>query len=241
MRLQLDPGDDEAEQAIRVALERRSTREIQRALDDLLNTLVADFDPQADPYIAQAMHNRFMNDQKLRDSLSRMTQDAADLGVSVAVDTLEGVGFGFDYTLANVQARDWALRHTDDILRQLAGTTQQGVGQAVSRWIDNGEPLSNLVDDLGVYFDKRRAERIAVTEVTRAFAEGNRQAYQESGVVEEWEWSTANDEIVCPICGALNGKRRRMGEPFDRNIVEPPAHPNCRCDVRPVVTEPARV
>jgi hypothetical protein len=39
-------------------------------------------------------------------------------------------------------------------------------------------------------------------------------------------WLASQDELVCPICGPLHGKRRGQGwtEP-------PPAHPNCRCAV----------
>jgi len=243
MVLQLDPNEPEAEQVVRMALERRSTRNINEALQELLNTLY----PQgwgefADPNIeAQRIHELFMRDQRLRDAVSRAVQDAADLGVSVAVDTLGNVGFGFDYTLANTSARDWALRYTDEILSNLANTSSRGVGQAVGRWIQNGEPLEMLIQDLSPLFGRQRAERIAATEVTRAFAEGNRQAYQDSGVVQEWEWRTAEDEkIVCPICGGLNGKRRRLNEPFDLNISGPPAHPNCRCWAVPVIAEVQR-
>ena len=37
-----------------------------------------------------------------------------------------------DYTLVNTAAREWAERYTDDILAQMANTTQRGVGQAIS-------------------------------------------------------------------------------------------------------------
>ena len=122
----------------------------------------------------------------MRDAVSRAVQDAADLGVSVAIDTLGNVGFGMDYTLVNTAAREWAERYTDDILAQMANTTQRGVGQAIGRWVNNGEPLESLIDDLTPMFGRQRAESIAATEVTRAFAEGNRITYQESGVVLRW-------------------------------------------------------
>lgn len=256
MVLQFDPNEPEAEQVVRMALERRSTRNINEALQELLNTLY----PQgwgefADPNIeAQRIHELFMRDQRLRDAVSRAVQDAADLGVSVAVDTLGNVGFGFDYTLANTSARDWALRYTDEILSNLANTTSRGVGQAVGRWIQNGEPLEMLIRDLSPYFGRQRAERIAATEVTRAFAEGNRTAYQESGVVVSWEWRTARDERVCPICGPLNEKQLGLDTSNDwrgylpdeilqlakKPINGPPAHPNCRCWAVPVIAEVQR-
>lgn len=62
------------------------------------------------------------------DELSRAIQDSADLGVSVAVQQFDNVGYGFDYTLANADAQRWAARYTDDLLRQLATTTSERVG-----------------------------------------------------------------------------------------------------------------
>jgi len=150
---------------------------------------------------------------------------------------LETIGFGFDWTLANVDARAWALSYTDDLLLDMANVTQRGVGQAIGRWIDNGEPLPSLIADLQPFFGPKRAKRIAVTEVTRAYAEGSTQAYIASGVVEMREWATANDEYVCPVCGenGLSGQQRKLGEPFSGGIKNPPAHVNCRCWILPAV------
>jgi hypothetical protein len=68
---------------------------------------------------------------------------------------------------------------------------------------------------------------IAVTEVTRASVEGERAQVRElaaQGVVLVATWQTANDELVCPVCGPRNG--RREGDGWDS---PPPAHPRCRC------------
>jgi hypothetical protein len=73
----------------------------------------------------------------------------------------------------------------------------------ITRWIDNGETLPQLIERLVPLFGEKRAELIAVTEVTRAFAEGNMVAWRESGVIQKRRWNTANDELVCPICGPL--------------------------------------
>jgi rubredoxin len=69
---------------------------------------------------------------------------------------------------------------------------------------------------------------IAVTETTRVFAEGNKLAWDSTGVVSGSKWQTANDDLVCPICGPLNEQVTDD---------EPPAHVNCRCWKRPVVDE----
>lgn len=233
--LQLDPGDDEAEQVVRMALEQRSERSIRRALNSLLDTLFpegwGDFvDPQLE---ADRIHRRFLADQQLRDAVSRALQDGVDLGVSVAVDQLGRVGIGLDYTLPHVAAREWALRYTDELLVQMGATTRAGVGQAIARWVDNGEPLQALISDLQPFFGPRRAELIASTEVTRAYGEGALVTYREAGFGEseptqkvpvhprcrcwitvrinddgsaDYIFNTSRDERVCPLCGPLHGR-----------------------------------
>lgn len=54
---------------------------------------------------------------------------------------------------------------------------------------------------------------------------------QNSPIVTQYEWLTARDERVCPVCWGLDGTRYESGEAWF-NL--PPAHQNCRCDVVPV-------
>lgn len=251
LRLQLAPGDDEKEQRVRMAVERRFEKEMRRALDDMLVTLFPDnygeefVNPQLE---ANRIHEAFLRDQKMRDVVSRALQDSADLGVSVAIDQLEGVGFAFDWTLASVEARRWALAHTDILLQQLGTTTGNVVGQAVGRWVDNGEPLQSLINDLHPTFGEKRSALVASTEVTRAYAQGAKDAYRASGVVARLVWQTANDERRCIFCGDLQGRTVGIDENFDtalsgdlRNRIKPfaapPAHPGCRCWLLPELSE----
>ena len=240
MRLQLDPDDDEAERSARMSVERRMELEMRRALDDMLNTLFPEgYGDFVNPQIeANRIHDAFLRDQALRDTISRAIQDSSDLGVSVAVKQFENIGYGFDYTLANVAARDWALRHTDTLLRQLGTTSGSIVGQAVGRWVDNGEPLPSLIRDLEPAFGKKRAKLIAATEVTRAYAQGTVETYKASGVVKKLVWLTANDERRCIFCGGLHEKVVGIETSFDEALPAalrektkpfalPPAHPGC--------------
>jgi SPP1 gp7 family putative phage head morphogenesis protein len=75
---------------------------------------------------------------------------------------------------------------------------------------------------------KTRALVIARTEIVRAHAEGQLDAFVLLGVKEVGilaEWATAGDERVCPECGALEGIVMTIEEA--RNAI--PRHPNCRC------------
>lgn len=82
-----------------------------------------------------------------------------------------------------------------------------------------------------------RAQMIAETETAKAYTQGYRGyvAQQvQNGALRPgvMVWDTAQDEAVCPVCGALNGQEsdakftfRLNGKTYDG----PPAHPRCRC------------
>jgi SPP1 gp7 family putative phage head morphogenesis protein len=88
--------------------------------------------------------------------------------------------------------------------------------------------LPQLVRSLENVFGPARAERIAVTETTRIFSESVQAQAMTDPFVEYLMWQTGNDELVCDICGPLDGQVVRKGERFDGDLM-PPAHPNCRC------------
>lgn len=89
---------------------------------------------------------------------------------------------------------------------------------------------------------RQRAQMIAETELAFAYNKGADDAIHQAmdeGYLPRMQrvWSTAADELVCDICGALEGTVVDFGETFDfkgRTLYEghketPPAHPRCRC------------
>jgi len=215
-----------------MALERRSAKNLKEAFRETYETLYPGASTFEDVMQQAAEVERLAKeDAKIKDAVARMLLEGVDLGVSVSVQQLGPIGF--DWTLTNIAARDWAAEHTGTLIRGINETTLRGVRQATARWIENGEPLQKLIDDIEPFFGKGRSERIAVTEITNAFATANKIAYQESGVCQGWEWRVSEDERVCSICGPLAGKRRKFGEPFVAGIMQPAAHVRCRCWVVP--------
>lgn len=240
--LQLDPDDDEAEQRIREELERRGARELAQALHGQLDELLPA--NAGDDAVRQAPDRVAQTGGRVRDVLRRMLQQSADLGVSSAVAGLEGIGIGFDWTLANQDAAEWVRQYTFDLVQGIQQTTQARMQQAVTEWVNNGDPLPALIRELEPLFGRERAKLVAITEVTRAYQKGSELAWRRSGVVEEMEWVTVRDEAVCPRCGPLHGKRTRLERPDFDGLAGPPAHPRCRCFTRPLVKEvqePARL
>lgn len=234
VELRLDPNDDEAEQKIRMELERKTARELRA----ILNRINGDFreyypeEMEADMMRAMQIYRRAYdnNRQKLHGALSRALTAGVDLGVQVAIDQFENIGFGFDWTMTNTRARDWAAQHAGELIQQIDTSTREMVQQSVSRWIDAQEPIQRLIDDLKqVPFSERRAQLIAQTEVTDAYTQGTVMSYMDSGLVAgppkyrpprdshpgcrcwlsliqdskggwSYVWRTSGDERVCPIC-----------------------------------------
>lgn len=194
------------------------------------------------------------NETILRDALVEMLLDAGvDLGARIGLAQIEWVmgtgkaAIGINWDLVNQEVLDWLLGTASapgyaDILTQAVGETSAlQIRQHVSEWVSNGLPLRVLVDSLRrSAFSEQRAQLIAVTEVTRAYAEGNRAAWRASGIIARMGWRTSADELVCPICRPLNGRVTDVSADGWRNTddvaVFPPAHPRCRCWVTPVVS-----
>ena len=94
--------------------------------------------------------------------------------------------------------------------------------------------IKNLLTPI---FGETRAKNIAITESTRAFAEGNAIAAEElrnNGFIVNEIWNTVNDNLVCAICDPLNGTVRGVGW----NMLPPTgSHIGCRCFITNEVVE----
>lgn len=140
---------------------------------------------------------------------------------------LEETPLGVEWSLINRRATDWARQYTFDLVRGLNDTTRGTLQRAVSNYFEDALTIGQLEDMLLPSFGPIRAEMISVTEITRASAQGEVALVaelRESGIEMVEVWQTNADELVCPICGPLNGKKK--GDGWD---IEPPAHPRCRC------------
>src|SRR3990172_5230044 len=151
----------------------------------------------------------------------------------------QSTGIDIEYTLTNVEAATWARKYAKDFLKEIDGTTQDALQQAIIAFVETpGFTIGDVMDMLP--YDEQRALRIAVTEVTRTYAQGQLMAgdqlkkeFPEVRVVKRWY--TNNDDLVCEICAPLDGMELGIGEGFtteadkSAGLDSPPAHPNCRC------------
>lgn len=206
----------------------------------------------------QAVERYRQNEKLLRDALVAMLLDGAHLGGETAmaqINALMGVGkaaplvAGADWDLINEAVLHWVLGTTgggfgqygtdggyvDSITLALTQTNERQIRAQIAEWVQNNLTLQQLTESLTrTVFSEQRAEMIAVTEITRAYVEGNRLAFQQSGVVDRAEIQTAHDERVCPVCGPRHGRQVDLAQ-GDPEIGFPPFHPRCRCWIIPVV------
>jgi hypothetical protein len=97
------------------------------------------------------------------------------------------------------------------------------------------DQLANALEE-NYAFSESRANTIARTEIARADMEGSMQAYRDSGVVAAKKWLLA--EEPCEICQAnAEDGIIDLDELFSSGDDAAPAHPNCECDVSPVVED----
>lgn len=143
-----------------------------------------------------------------------------------AEQTLAASPIGVDWALVNEQAVTFARDYSFELVRGLNETSQKLLQQAVGNFFEESMTIGELEATLTRAFGPVRSEMIAVTEVTRAAAEGERSLAAEvasQGVEMRPIHQTNADALVCPICGPRHGKEIPAGEAW------PPLHPRCRC------------
>jgi SPP1 gp7 family putative phage head morphogenesis protein len=149
-------------------------------------------------------------------------------------------------------APDWSgvsrqVRNTIGLTAQQAGWVTNHYDRAYTTAIRNGASSAQaaaLASQSAARYQtsvhRYRANTIARTETMRAASEGRQQAWGQGmtqGFIDPlWqkEWIAEGD--ACDICQAIDGQRIGVKDSFP--VGEPPAHPNCRCDVLLVPPKP---
>lgn len=153
----------------------------------------------------------------VRDLVSN-SQIAGVAPVDVARQIRNGIG------LTSAQAGWVSNRYDREFSRYIADGISPG--QAAAR-------AQAAADRYQQQVHRYRSMTIARTEIMRANSEGRQQAWAQ-GLEGGWIGPTAQKEWIaepdaCDVCLPMSGERVGIAEEFP--IGEPPAHPNCRCDV----------
>jgi SPP1 gp7 family putative phage head morphogenesis protein len=171
-------------------------------------------------------------DGELEVVISKGMADAHQVGMENAAATL-----GTDFTLRRPQSEAWAREHAGEKVVGIGKTTRNQLSDLVEQYLRSGKNVRDLAEEIDTHLRDNwegRAETIARTELQFAANEGAVDQYQAEGIQQK-QWWTSQDEMVCPVCEDLDGDVVDIDDLFSDGSDSPPAHPNCRCTVLPVV------
>ncbi|MFC2494763.1 MAG: phage portal protein [Candidatus Absconditicoccaceae bacterium] len=142
------------------------------------------------------------------------------------------------------------------IAKNVDALTDEKIGKVVEMGLTGNMQPEEIKKELVKVFDElqgRRLETIVRTEAIRFGTYAEQSAREQSGVVKYKQWRTAIDERVCEHCGKMHGKKVALQEDFFKkgaimtgnnggklkleyeNVIGSPLHPNCRCDMIPLI------
>lgn len=173
-----------------------------------------------------------------------------DLIATAGAEALKYIGSATDFDTE--KAADFIKKNTTRFAKEVTAKTAQDLRTLIAAGVDQGESINELTGRVQNYvgFSESRSETIARTETIRGGAEADVEAWDQSGLVKSMIWYTALDERVDDFCALLHGTEVDLGsefmdqdqllelgvEPYGGGLNTPPAHPNCRCLLLPVLS-----
>ena len=140
------------------------------------------------------------------------------------------------------QAIDYAQKHCATLVTNMDTETKRLIAQTVSDGIKNKRGIPGLARDLRKQFEAMyrtdmpgsRARVIARTETADALEQGFMDRSKDMGVTGK-EWVVTDP---CEICEGNEAEGVvKINHVFSSGDLRPPAHPNCRCALAPVMLE----
>lgn len=119
-------------------------------------------------------------------------------------------------------------------LKELTNTTVNDIGNSIADALEQGLSANQAAKLIRRNVaTSHRALTIAITEQNRAMSAATINRYREMQIPEmEWEVSDP-----CPICAQNANQVVPIGGTFNSGNTQPPAHPNCRCALLPVIPD----
>ena len=174
-------------------------------------------------------------DSAYKQGMLRAYQDTNKEAMSESLDFYRGsreqfirTAFGAPETISKLQL---ISTRTFEELKGVTSTMGQQMSRTLAGGLADGKGPREIAKEMTEKVDgitRQRALTIARTETIYAHAEGQLDSFVALGVEDVGimaEWSSAGDDLVCPLCLPLDGVVMKVWEA--RGII--PRHPNCRC------------
>jgi len=182
-------------------------------------------------------------------------------GAAVGMDSIGLMEIGFD--IQRPEIGDFIGSYTYRFSTSTNSETQRWLRDTFTRAEQEGWAPHELTDSIQDYFgfaERYRAARIGRTEVARSRQAGQIEVWKQSGVVQGFYWETTTTN-PCPFCLEMESRNGEKGlhHTFGQTFVDagsdfttgdgrtmnasygaidyPPLHPNCGCDLVPVLMD----
>lgn len=230
----------------------RFERKLSRAFADLLDAQRARIVAQLEAQGARGRGVRSIDPEEVfqvsESEHEQLVRILTSLIEERGADALAEIAVAAEVTLSSERAAKWVLSQAQRALSLTEATTRQALRETIARSIESGESLSDLIGRVNDMpeFGLARSQTIARTESIGAYNFATRDAWEQSGVVEEVEWLSARDSAVRPSHDAADGDTadsiggvftvgastlRFPGDPLG----DPSEVCNCRCTLLPVL------
>jgi SPP1 gp7 family putative phage head morphogenesis protein len=216
--------------------------------DELLEPLSIEDVEAGDHWTAEFLRGGYV--RAWQQATGRLQQEGAD----VSAQSIESV---IRLPVPREQLQDLYRRAYENLEDITAGMAQT-IREELSEGLDAGENPLQMARRLNEELEDithSRLRTLARTEVINSHTTATLDRYERAGAdtVRHGEWADADDDDVCPICSRLDGREYSIDEmrsgafefepgPDEPDYlagtypIRPPAHPNCRCTIMPVIT-----
>lgn len=152
------------------------------------------------------------------------------LGIMAPVINREAIKTIIEYPYAGKMFSDRIWDNKDALVKHIKQNLTAGIIRG-----DSIQKMSRqLKKDLNVLY--YQAERLVRTETNYAMNQGHLKGYEDSGVVEKYEFLAAIDSRTSKLCKNQNGKVYKLSD-ATVGVNYPPLHPHCRSTVIPVLED----
>lgn len=174
--------------------------------------------------------------EQLTATLKKVYSDAH----SSAVGSVGLEDSGYNLQHADELAIQYADARAAELVTGISETTRDDLRMLIESGVGEGSSVADVAEAIesSFVFSSARAEMIARTELAYAHVGGNMQGWKDTGTVGQKQWVVGAG--CCDECDELDGTVVDLDDTFstsDGDIDGPPLHPNCRCDVIPIVKE----
>jgi len=216
--------------------------------DELLEPLPMDEVEGGEHWTGEFLRNGYL--RAWQQATGRLQEE----GVDVATDSIEAV---IQLPVPRRQLRDLyrrAYSNLEDITSSMAQTVREELTEGLAAG-ENPRDMARRLNEELEDITHSRLRTLARTEVINSHTTATLDRYERAGAdtVQHGEWADADDDDVCPICSALDGREYSIDEMRSGTFtfepgsndpdylageypIRPPAHPNCRCSILPVIT-----